>query len=410
MNKKKLSHSSLNSSITSVLAALLCILIGLVVGFLVLLAINPAHAWADGFVRILKGGFHDAPYGVGKELANAAPLIITGLSVGFAFKTGLFNIGAPGQLMVGGFVAVYVGVNWTFLPDAAHWIVGILMAMLAGGLWGLVPGLFKALFNVHEVISSIMMNYIGMYGVNLLIERTVYDQLKNQTVSVAGTAVIPKGGLDQIFVNYTGDYADASTVNIGIFIAILMAIAIFVLLYKTQFGFELRACGLNRHASRYAGINEKRTIALSMVIAGTLAAYTVTVMWGATLVGRLLIAFVFPLKNPRKAMVGMSVLCTVFYVLLVMAHTQGAAIALLFAFAISMSGLNPTAVASAGRMTSVTSMGIMLPVASSGAILMPWVIGIVAERAGLAAGMASNIVPCVGLVVFTLLVARLPEE
>ena len=89
MNKKKLSHSSLNSSITSVLAALLCILIGLVVGFLVLLAINPAHAWGDGFVRILKGGFHDAPYGVGKELANAAPLIMTGLSVAFAFKTGL---------------------------------------------------------------------------------------------------------------------------------------------------------------------------------------------------------------------------------------------------------------------------------------------------------------------------------
>ena len=148
----------------------------------------------------------------------------------------------------------------------------------------------------------------------------------------------------------------------------------------------------------------------SGIIAGTLAAYTVTVMWGATLVGRLLIAFVFPLKNPRKAMVGMSVLCTVFYILLVMAHTQGAAIALLFAFAISMSGLNPTAVASAGRMTSVTSMGIMLPVASSGAILMPWVIGIVAERAGLAAGMASNIVPCVGLVVFTILVAKLPEE
>ena len=134
----------------------------------------------------------------------------------------------------------------------------------------------------------------------------------------------------------------------------------------------------------------------SGIIAGTLAAYTVTVMWGATLVGRLLIAFVFPLKNPRKAMVGMSVLCTVFYVLLVMAHTQGAAIALLFAFAISMSGLNPTAVASAGRMTSVTSMGIMLPVASSGAILMPWVIGMVAERAGLAAGMAPTSCPAWG--------------
>ena len=94
-------RQSLNSSITSVLAALLCILIGLVVGFLVLLAINPAHAWGDGFVRILKGGFHDAPYGVGKELANAAPLIMTGLSVAFAFKTGLFNIGAAGQYTLG---------------------------------------------------------------------------------------------------------------------------------------------------------------------------------------------------------------------------------------------------------------------------------------------------------------------
>ena len=148
----------------------------------------------------------------------------------------------------------------------------------------------------------------------------------------------------------------------------------------------------------------------SGIIAGSLAAYTVTVMWGATLVARLLIAFVFPFRNPRKAMVGMSVLCTFFYVLLVMAHTQGMAIVLLFAFAFSMAGLNPTAVASAGRMTSVTSMGIMLPVASSGAILMPWIIGIVAEKAGLAAGMASNIVPCVGLIIFTLLVARLPEE
>ena len=148
----------------------------------------------------------------------------------------------------------------------------------------------------------------------------------------------------------------------------------------------------------------------SGIIAGSLAAYTVTVMWGATLVARLLIAFVFPFKNPRKAMVGMSVLCTFFYVLLVRADTQGMAIVLLFAFAFSMAGLNPTAVASAGRMTSVTSMGIMLPAASSGAILMPWIIGIVAEKAGLAAGMASNIVPWVGLIVFTLLAARLPEE
>ena len=148
----------------------------------------------------------------------------------------------------------------------------------------------------------------------------------------------------------------------------------------------------------------------SGIITGTMATYTVTVMWGATLIARLLIAFVFPFKNPRKAMVGMGGLCIVFYLGLVMAHSQAAAIVLLFAFAFSMAGMNPTAVASAGRMTSVTSMGIMLPAASSGAILMPWLIGIIAERVSLAAGMASNIVPCVGLLIFAVLVARLPEE
>ena len=135
----------------------------------------------------------------------------------------------------------------------------------------------------------------------------------------------------------------------------------------------------------------------SGIIAGALAAYTVTVMWGATLVARLLIAFVFPFKRPRKAMVVMGVSCTIFYILLVQARSQGAAIALLFAFAFAMAGMNP-------------SMGIMLPVAASGAILMPWVIGVVAESAGLAAGMMTNIVPCVGLVIFAILVARLPEE
>ena len=148
----------------------------------------------------------------------------------------------------------------------------------------------------------------------------------------------------------------------------------------------------------------------SGIITGALAAYTVTVMWGATLVARLLIAFVFPFQRPRKAMVVMGVGCTIFYFFLMQAHSQGAAIALLFAFAFSMAGMNPTAVASAGKMTRVTSMGVMLPAASSGAILMPWIIGRVAEDAGLAAGMACNIVPCVGLVIFAILVARMPEE
>ncbi len=138
----------------------------------------------------------------------------------------------------------------------------------------------------------------------------------------------------------------------------------------------------------------------SGILTGTMSAYTVTVMWSATLTARMLIAFVIPLKNAYKAMMVMGLSCTVFYMGLMTADTQTWAIVLLFAFAFAMAGMNPTAVASAGKMTSVTSMGIMLPAASSGAILMPWVIGIVGERWGIRAGMASNILPCAGMLLF----------
>lgn len=148
----------------------------------------------------------------------------------------------------------------------------------------------------------------------------------------------------------------------------------------------------------------------SGILSQALAPYTVTVMWTATLIARLLIAFVFPFRRPRRAMVGMGALCTVFYLGLMGAKSQGAALGLLFAFAFSMAGMNPTAVASAGRMTSVTSMGVMLPVASVGQIAMPWIVGLVAQGAGLNAGMAAIIAPCVGLVIFAVLVARLPDE
>ena len=148
----------------------------------------------------------------------------------------------------------------------------------------------------------------------------------------------------------------------------------------------------------------------SGIIAGVLSTYTVTVMWGATLVARLLIAFVFPFKNPRRAMVGMGLGCLAAYIGLMMARSQTPAIVLLFLFAFAMAGMNPTAVAAAGRMTTVTSIAILLPAASLGAIIMPWIIGLVAESVSLTAGMASNVVPCVGMLVFAALVARLPEE
>lgn len=251
-------------------SSILAIILGLFFGFLVLLISNPSEA-VEGFLIILKGGFNTNAKGMGQVLYFATPLILTGLSVGFAFKTGLFNIGTPGQFIMGAFTAVYIGVKWTFLPAPWHWIVALICAALVGGLWALIPGLLKAYMNVHEVISTIMMNYIGMYMANFLIKSNIYDSQTAMAMNTAKSAVLPKGGMDYVFYNNLGPVKDMSTVNSGIWIAVGVAIIIYIILSKTTFGYELKACGLNQHASKYAGINEKRNIVLSMVIAGMLA-------------------------------------------------------------------------------------------------------------------------------------------
>lgn len=263
----KLIHSEgFNNAMSSIFA----ILIGLIFGFITLLISNPSQA-VEGFGIILKGGFSTGAKGIGQVLYFATPLILTGLSVGFAFKTGLFNIGASGQFIMGAFVAVYIGVKFTFLPAPFHWIVALIGASIAGGLWALIPGILKAFCNVHEVISTIMMNYIGMYFCNMLVKLTIFDSNKNLSKNCLPSADLPKWGLDNVFVNVTGTYKDISTVNGGIIIAIGVAILMYVILNKTVFGYEVKACGFNPSASKYAGINEKRNIVLSMVIAGALS-------------------------------------------------------------------------------------------------------------------------------------------
>ena len=269
----------IRKGLSSMSASLLAILAGLLAGFVILLVSNPANA-LRGLYTILLGGWNNGMKGMGQVLYYATPIIMTGLSVGFAFKTGMFNIGAAGQLMVGGFVSVYVGVTWTFLPGALHWMVALLMGALAGMAWGMLVGLFKALLNVHEVITSIMLNYIGMYGINYLVKNShLFDALKNQTVNVAANAVLPKAGLDRVFYILKGAYHDASAVNAGILIAIGLAALMYIVLNKTTFGFELKACGHNRHASRYAGISENRAIITSMSIAGALAGVAGALMY-----------------------------------------------------------------------------------------------------------------------------------
>ena len=259
MNKIKKWLSS--AGFSNIAASIFAIVIGLLFGLAILLITNASQA-LPAFGKILMGGFSGGIKGMGEALYIATPLILTGLSVGFAFKTGLFNIGASGQLIVGGFVAILIGVKGEAL-GSAQWLVALLAAMAAGALWAAVPGILKAFFNVHEVISSIMMNYIGMYLVNMLVVEFVYDKLKNQSMLIKTTAVLPKLGLDVLTKN--------SGLNSGFFIAILFVIIIYIILNKTVFGYELIACGHNPDASKYAGIKAKRNVVLAMVIAGALA-------------------------------------------------------------------------------------------------------------------------------------------
>lgn len=265
MNDNRLSRIMRADGVTSFLSSFMAIIVGLLVGFLILLFSNPSQA-VDGFKAILLGGFVDRK-NMGQVFYFATPIIMTGLSVGFANKTGLFNIGGPGQFIVGAFAAVYIGVKWQFLPGGLHWFVALLAAMLAGAIWGFLPGFLRAYYNVNVVISCIMMNYIGMYLVNFTITRTIFDPLKNQTKRIASTAVMPKMGLDQLFK--TG--MSSSSVNGGIFFAMIAGVIIYIVVNKTKFGYELKASGYNMDACNYAGMNEKRNIIYSMMIAGALS-------------------------------------------------------------------------------------------------------------------------------------------
>ena len=245
------------------LSSVIAIVVGLLVGYVILLISNPSQS-LEGFIQIVTGALTHGTKGVGQIFYYATPIIMTGLSIGFAFKTGLFNIGTPGQFIVGAFGGIYVGIKFSGI-GSTHWILALLAAILFGAVWALIPGILKAFCNVNEVISCIMMNYIGMYLVNYLIKNdaALYNNLKNESNPVANAAQIPKMGLDKLF---PGSYVGG-----GIIIAFVFVILIYIILNKTTFGYELKAVGYNKDASKYAGINEKRSVIVSMLIAGALA-------------------------------------------------------------------------------------------------------------------------------------------
>ena len=289
-NKKSPRLGNAAGSAGSLLASLACILLGLLVGFLALLILGwitlaqdgntvsfgemLLKTWNSGFKAILSGGFYKTAnamgMGVRTEILQAAPLIMTGLSVAFAFKTGLFNIGAAGQYTVGAFFALYSAIVLK-MP----WWACLIASALGGAIWGTIPGIFKAYLNVNEVITAIMFNWIGLYGVNTLIYQGGTGAMYNTNTTKTYTIkqVSPQSLLPtfNIPIGEKGYFGKMFLPTIGIFLAIAVAVLIWVVLNKTVFGYELKACGFNKNAAKYAGINDKKNIILSMTIAGALA-------------------------------------------------------------------------------------------------------------------------------------------
>ena len=212
-----------------------------------------------GYIALWNGIFGDA-YAIGETIRQISPYILAGLAVAFAFRTGLFNIGVEGQLMVGWFAAAYVGSAFE-LPMIIHLPLSLLAAAVAGALWGLIPGILKATLRVHEVIVTIMMNYIALHTVNALIKAVSGGGYKTEKIQ-------PTASLRSDFLSQLTDF---STLHYGIFVALAMVIVTWFILEKTKTGYELKSVGFNDHASQYAGMNVNKNIILAMVISGAFA-------------------------------------------------------------------------------------------------------------------------------------------
>lgn len=248
--------------VKSFVSSLIAVFCGLIFGLIIMFLVIPNRA-LEGFSILLRGGFYRGIKSAGEVLYLSVPIMMTGLSVAFAFKCGLFNIGTSGQYIIGAFVSMFVAFNTTFISDSFRWLFAILIGGLAGALWAAIPGVLKAYCNVNEVISGIMMNYTGMLLVIEGVKRFMYNSAGGESYAISKSLAIPKLGLDKIF--------RGSSINAGTLIAIGICFAAHIIMNKTVFGYELKAAGYNLDASKYAGMNEKKSIVLTMMAAGFFA-------------------------------------------------------------------------------------------------------------------------------------------
>ena len=254
-----------NDGVQSLLASLVCVVLGLFFGYVVLLAINPAGA-GEAILTVIKNFLtYNRPSSqlkyLGNTLVKTAPLLMCALSILFAYKVGLFNIGAAGQYCMGAALSLYaaLGLGWGWLPC-------LIAAMLGGAVLGAISGLLKSYCNVNEVISGIMLNWITLYLTNMLLT-TVKEDTSPYTLVLSTTnpsALLPSLGIGALFDN--NQY-----VGLALPLSLVMALLVWVVLGRTKFGYELKATGFNKNAAKYCGMAEKRNVILSLMISGALA-------------------------------------------------------------------------------------------------------------------------------------------
>ena len=262
-----------NEAVQSLIASLLCIVLGLLIGYIVLLFINPSGA-TQAILAVIRNFLNTSRANLqvknfANTLAKTAPLLMCALSILFAYKVGLFNIGAAGQYVAGACACLYASLAWGW-----GWLACMAFAIAVGALYGAIVGFLKAYCNVNEVISGIMLNWIGLYAANMILSN-VKEPTSPYTVHLkdaAPQAILPSLGLGQFFEN--NQY-----ITIAVPLSIVLAVVILVVLNKTRFGYELRATGYNKNAAKYAGMAEKRNIILTLMIAGGLAALGASLLY-----------------------------------------------------------------------------------------------------------------------------------
>ena len=282
-----------NEKHQKVLIPIISIVLGFIVGIIIMLfsQLNAGYL----FTALLRGVFgintkfigtsrsvFNARY-IGEFLVSSMPLILTGLSVAFAYRCGLFNIGAEGQVMMGSLFSIVVALSFPGLPKVILLPMVVIAGALGGTIWGFIPGLLKAKYNVHEVVVTIMLNYVGLYFLNWTVKSLPGSSLV-RTVDIPDAAWL---GSD-----FLSDITNNSRLHWGFIIVIIAVYAFYYIMNKTTFGYELRAVGFNKDAAKYAGINVNKNAILAMTLSGTFAGLAGTLITCGTFnYGRVIPAF-----------------------------------------------------------------------------------------------------------------------